>query len=75
MFSFSNCQNLIKLIIPSSIQEIPYCCFEHWSNLEEVEFIGGSAFEYTNIEEANLGNIYQLMSKMNQEYAMKTYQE
>ena len=37
MFSFSNCQQLSKVIILSSIKEIPYCCFEHCSKLKEVE--------------------------------------
>ena len=37
MFSFSNCSNLTLLIICSNIKEIPYCCFEHCSQLKEVE--------------------------------------
>ena len=40
MFSFSNCQQLTKLIIPSSIKEISYCCFEQCYQLKEVE-LGG----------------------------------
>ena len=30
-------KNITKLVIPSSIREIPYCCFEHCSQLKEVE--------------------------------------
>ena len=37
MFSFSNCKYLTKVIIPSNVKEIPYCCFEHCKQLVNVE--------------------------------------
>ena len=38
LFSFSNCQKLTKVIIPSSVTKIPYCCFEHCSKLVNIKF-------------------------------------
>ena len=45
MFLFSNCINLTKVGILSRIKEMPYCCFEHCSNLKEVELPKNIKFE------------------------------
>ena len=58
LFSFSNCKGLSKVIIPTSITEIPYCCFEHCSKLKSIKlpeniFISSMGFYNCPIQPTN----------------------
>ena len=51
MFSFSNCKNLTKVVIPTNIKEIPYSCFEHCDKLENVELSENVIIQDNNFED------------------------